>query len=103
MPHVVRQPGVLAGTQIAVFLALVHAVNDVLTAMLGALLPTLQVRFTAGTTTLAVHVAAFSISSSVTQPVLGLTGLGELGQPGADRVPRQLRGSRAGRGRPASG
>lgn len=71
MPHVVRQPGVLAGTRIAVFLALVHAVNDVLTAILGALLPTLQARFAASTTTLAVLVAAFSISSSVTQPFLG--------------------------------
>ena len=71
MPHVVRQPGLLAGTRIAVFLALVHAVNDVLTAILGALLPTLQARFAAGTTTLAVLVAAFSISSSVTQPILG--------------------------------
>jgi FSR family fosmidomycin resistance protein-like MFS transporter len=54
-----------------VFLALVHAVNDVLTAILGALLPTLQARFAASTTTLAVLVAAFSISSSVTQPFLG--------------------------------
>lgn len=71
MPHVIRQPGVLAGTRIAVFLSLVHAVNDVLTAILGALLPTLQARFGASTTTLAVLVAAFSISSSVTQPVLG--------------------------------
>jgi len=71
VPHVVRRPGVLAGTRIAVFLALVHAVNDVLTAVLGALLPTLQARFAAGTTTLAVLVAAFSISSSVTQPLLG--------------------------------
>ena len=71
MPHVVRQRGVLAGTRIAVFLALVHAVNDVLTAVLSALLPTLQVRFGATTTTLAVLVAAFSVSSSVTQPVLG--------------------------------
>lgn len=71
MPHVVRQPGLLAGTRIAVFLALVHAVNDVLTAILGALLPTLQARFAAGTTTLAVLVAAFTISSSVTQPFLG--------------------------------
>jgi FSR family fosmidomycin resistance protein-like MFS transporter len=62
---------VLTGTRIAVFLALVHAVNDVLTAILGALLPTLQARFAASTTTLAVLVAAFSVSSSVTQPFLG--------------------------------
>jgi len=71
MPHVVSRPGVLAGTRIAVFLALVHAVNDALTALLGALLPTLQARFAAGTTTLALLVAAFSISSSVTQPLAG--------------------------------
>lgn len=71
MPHVIRRPGVVAGTTMAVFLALVHAVNDVLTAVLGALLPTLQARFTASTTTLALLVAAFSISSSVTQPLLG--------------------------------
>ena len=71
MPHVISQPGVLAGTRIAAFLALVHAVNDVLTAVLGALLPTLQVKFGATTTTLAVLVAAFSVSSSITQPLLG--------------------------------
>lgn len=71
MPHVVREPGVLSGTRMAAFLALVHAVNDVLTAILGALLPTLQARLTAGTTTLALLVAAFSISSSITQPLLG--------------------------------
>jgi FSR family fosmidomycin resistance protein-like MFS transporter len=55
----------------AAFLALVHAVNDVLTAILGALLPTLQARLAAGTTTLALLVAALSISSSITQPLLG--------------------------------
>lgn len=71
MPHVVREPGVLSGTRMAAFLALVHAVNDVLTAILGALLPTLQARLVAGTTTLALLVAALSISSSITQPLLG--------------------------------
>jgi FSR family fosmidomycin resistance protein-like MFS transporter len=55
----------------AAFLALVHAVNDVLTAILGALLPTLQARLAVGTTTLALLVAALSISSSITQPLLG--------------------------------
>lgn len=35
------------------------------------MLPTLQVRFAASTTTLALLVAAFAVSSSVTQPVLG--------------------------------
>ncbi|REE99979.1 MFS transporter [Thermomonospora umbrina] len=82
MSHVIRRPGIVSGTRMAVFLALVHAVNDVMTAMLGALLPTLQVRFAAGTATLAVLVAAFNISSSVTQPFLGAL---------ADRVgPRQV-------------
>ena len=71
MPHVVREPGVLSGTRMAAFLALAHAVNDVLTAILGALLPTLQARLAAGTTTLALLVAALSISSSITQPLLG--------------------------------
>jgi FSR family fosmidomycin resistance protein-like MFS transporter len=71
MPHVVREPGILTGTRMAAFLALVHAVNDILTATLGALLPTLQARLAAGTTTLAVLVAALTISSSITQPVLG--------------------------------
>jgi FSR family fosmidomycin resistance protein-like MFS transporter len=71
VPHVIRRPGIVSGTQLAVFLALVHAVNDVLTAVLGALLPSLQVRFAAGATTLALLVAVFNISSSVTQPLLG--------------------------------
>lgn len=71
MPHVVRRPGLVAGTRLAVLLALVHAVNDVLVAVLGALLPTLQVRFAASATTLAILVAALNVSSSVTQPWLG--------------------------------
>ena len=32
MPHVVRKRGVLEGTALAVFLALVHTVNDAITA-----------------------------------------------------------------------
>jgi len=48
MPHVLRRPGILAGTGLAVFLALVHTVNDAITAILGALLPSLQARFGAG-------------------------------------------------------
>ncbi|MFD2091895.1 MFS transporter [Blastococcus deserti] len=71
MPHVVREPGILTGTRMAAFLALVHAVNDILTATLGALLPTLQARLAAGTTTLAALVAALTVSSSITQPVFG--------------------------------
>lgn len=71
MPHVIRQPGLLGGTALAVFMALVHTVNDAITAILGALLPTLQERFDAGPTLLAVIVAVFWIASSVTQPVFG--------------------------------
>ncbi|HEX2073358.1 MAG TPA: hypothetical protein VHF92_06200, partial [Geodermatophilus sp.] len=71
MPHVIQEPGVLNGTRMAAFLALVHSVNDVLTAVLGALLPTLQVRLAAGTTTLAVLVATFAVSSSITRSLLG--------------------------------
>jgi FSR family fosmidomycin resistance protein-like MFS transporter len=71
MPHVIRKPGVLAGTGLAVFLALMHTVNDAITAILGALLPTIQARFDAGPTLLAIIVATYSIASSVTQPVFG--------------------------------
>lgn len=71
MPHVIRRPGVLGGTSLAVFLATVHFVNDAITAMLGALLPTLQARFQLGPTLLALIVAVYSISSSFTQPFFG--------------------------------
>lgn len=74
MPHIIRKPGVLGGTTLAVFMTLVHTVNDAITAILGAMLPTLQVRFDAGPTTLAVMVAVFWIASSVTQPVFGALG-----------------------------
>lgn len=85
MTHVIRQPGLITGARVGYFLALVHAVNDTLTAILGALLPTLQARLTASTTVLAVLVAAFSISSSLTQPLLGAL---------ADRVgPRAVAGA----------
>ena len=48
MPHIIRKPGILGGTTLAVFMTLVHTVNDAMTAILGALLPTLQVKFDAG-------------------------------------------------------
>ena len=58
-----------------------------LTAILGALLPTLQARLAAGTTTLALLVAALTISSSITQPLLGaLAVLNLLGQLGLVRA-----------------
>src|SRR3712207_3832309 len=71
MPHVLAKRGALQGTGLAVFLAFVHTVNDAITAILGALLPTLQERFNASPTLLAVIVATFWIASSVTQPALG--------------------------------
>jgi FSR family fosmidomycin resistance protein-like MFS transporter len=74
MPHIIRKPGILGGTTLAVFMTLVHTVNDAMTAILGALLPTLQVRFDAGPTVLALMVAVFWIASSVTQPVFGALG-----------------------------
>jgi MFS transporter, FSR family, fosmidomycin resistance protein len=74
MPHIIRKPGILGGTTLAVFMTLVHTVNDAMTAILGALLPTLQARFDAGPTALALMVAVFWIASSVTQPVFGALG-----------------------------
>jgi len=71
MPHVVRTRGILEGTALAVFLAVVHSVNDAITAILGALLPTLQERFDASPTLLAAIVATYWIASSVTQPLFG--------------------------------
>lgn len=55
-------------------MTLVHTVNDAMTAILGALLPTLQVKFDAGPTALALLIAVFWIASSVTQPVFGALG-----------------------------
>lgn len=71
MPHVMRKPGALRGSGLALFLAVVHLVNDSITAILGALLPTLQARFDAGPTVLALIVATYAVASSVTQPYLG--------------------------------
>ncbi|MFC5175154.1 MFS transporter [Nocardioides taihuensis] len=71
MPHVVARPGLVTGARIAVLLAVVHAVNDVLLATVGALLPSLRTTFAASTTDLAVIVAVLTISSSATQPVIG--------------------------------
>jgi MFS transporter, FSR family, fosmidomycin resistance protein len=74
MPHIIRKPGILGGTTLAVFMTLVHTVNDAMTAILGALLPTLQVKFDAGPTALALMIAVFWVASSVTQPVFGALG-----------------------------
>ncbi|HSG91657.1 MAG TPA: MFS transporter, partial [Pseudomonadales bacterium] len=71
MPHVVQKRGLLQGTALAVFLALVHLINDAVTAILGALLPTLQARFDASPMLLAAIVATYSIASSFSQPLFG--------------------------------
>jgi MFS family permease len=71
LPHVLRKRGVLEGTALAAFLALVHTANDAITAILGPLLPTLQERFDAGRTLLALIVAVYFVASSVTQPLFG--------------------------------
>jgi MFS transporter, FSR family, fosmidomycin resistance protein len=52
-------------------LFVVHTANDSFSAMLSALLPTLQVRFGLSETVLAALVATLSFSSSVTQPLFG--------------------------------
>jgi MFS transporter, FSR family, fosmidomycin resistance protein len=62
-------------------LFVVHTANDSFSAMLSALLPTLQVRFGLSETMLAALVATLSFSASVTQPLFG--GL-------ADRYGRRL-------------
>ena len=74
---------VSAGTALGLsgLLFAVHATNDAFSAMLSALLPTLQLRFGLSETALAALVATLSFSSSVTQPLFG-----EL----ADRYGRRL-------------
>ena len=71
MPHTIRSPGAVRGTALAVFLAFVHVVNDAVTAILGALVPTLQQRFDATPSLMAMMVATYWIASSVTQPLFG--------------------------------
>ncbi len=64
---------VSAGTAVGLsgLLVAVHATNDAFSAMLAALLPTLQLRFGLTETALALLVATLSFSSSVTQPLFG--------------------------------
>ncbi|MFI7131041.1 hypothetical protein ACIBQ1_35500 [Nonomuraea sp. NPDC050153] len=76
MPHVIRRPGVLEGTSSADFLATVHVANDAITAMPGALLPTLLERFQPGPTTPALIVAVYSIASSADAPAPRAPGRG---------------------------
>jgi MFS transporter, FSR family, fosmidomycin resistance protein len=58
-------------TLLSTLLFVVHATNDSFSAMLSALLPTLQLRFSLTETALAALVATLSLSSSVTQPLFG--------------------------------
>ena len=55
----------------AVTVALAHLVNDALTSMFPALLPMLADRLEIASTTAALMVAMFSISTSLPQPILG--------------------------------
>ncbi len=70
----------LAAAGIPGLLIAVHATNDAFSAMLAALLPTLQQRFGLSEATLAVFVATLSFSSAMTQPLFGSV---------ADRVGRR--------------
>lgn len=70
MPARARR-SLLASAGIPLLLIAVHATNDAFSAMLAALLPTLQARFGLSEATLAVFVATLSFSSAVTQPLFG--------------------------------
>ena len=61
----------LAGSSLAVFLAIGHTVIDTFTSMLTALLPTIQARFGMTESVLALLIAMLSFSTSVTQPLMG--------------------------------
>lgn len=74
----------VTGSSLTVLLLLAHATNDAFGSMLSALLPTLQLRFGATETMLALLVATYSFSSSVLQPVFGAI---------ADRVGRRTVGA----------
>lgn len=71
MPHVITRAAHISGTWIAILLAFTHLANDALTAILGALLPTLEAQFSASPFLLALLVAVFTVSSSASQPLLG--------------------------------
>lgn len=72
------------GLTLSTLLFIAHATNDAFSSMLSALLPTLQVRFGASETLLALLVATYSFSSSVMQPVFGAV---------ADRLGRRVTGA----------
>jgi len=72
------------GLALSTLLFIAHATNDAFSSMLSALLPTLQIRFGASETLLALLVATYSFSSSVMQPVFGAV---------ADRIGRRVTGA----------
>lgn len=61
----------LQSSGFVILFALVHTVSDAVTNMLSALLPTLQIRFALTETTLAMLIAALSLSALMTQPLFG--------------------------------
>ncbi len=61
----------VSGISLTLLLFIAHATNDAFGSMLSSLLPTLQIRFGASETLLALLVATYSLSSSVMQPVFG--------------------------------
>ena len=56
---------------LVILFAIVHTVSDAVTNVLSALLPTLQSRFALTETTLAMLIAALSLSALMTQPLFG--------------------------------
>lgn len=62
----------LTGTGVAILLTTTHFSIDAVSAILGALLPTLQARFSVTETTLALLVATMWFANSMTQPLFGL-------------------------------
>lgn len=71
----------ISGTAISILLFVAHFFNDFFSGTLAALLPTLQVRFSASEFTLALFVATLSFSSSMVQPLFGAV---------ADRLGRRV-------------
>ena len=61
----------LQSSGLVILFALVHTASDAVTNMLSALLPTLQIQFALTETTLAMLIAALSLSALMTQPLFG--------------------------------
>lgn len=71
----------ISGAAISGLLFVAHFFNDFFSGTLAALLPTLQVRYSASEVTLALFVATLSFSSSMVQPLFGAV---------ADRLGRRV-------------